>query len=167
MYNRFTEKRRRYPCSTGTVSTLGCFLSRLSRGFSAQFDIYFRSGIRAWDYPQNRRVSGQRLCLLIHQIPVFSAPTPLFLFVKKLCYNVRKSARGGLSYGTQTGICRVLQAVRRKAHLRCPGAQGHRHRRVHRGLQGRQLCQRRQRALLPHPVHVLLRAGRSRWRAAG
>ena len=52
MYNRFTEKRRRYPCSTGTVSTLGCFLSRLSRGFSAQFDIYFRSGIRAWDYPK-------------------------------------------------------------------------------------------------------------------
>ena len=38
MYNRFTEKRRRYPCSAGTVSTLGCFLSRLSRGFSAQFD---------------------------------------------------------------------------------------------------------------------------------
>ena len=52
MYNRFTEKRRRYPCSTGTVSTLGCFLSRLSRGFSAQFDIYFRSGIRVWDYPK-------------------------------------------------------------------------------------------------------------------
>ena len=52
MYNRFTEKRRRYPCSTGTVSTLGCFLSRLSRGFSAQCDIYFQSGIRAWDYPK-------------------------------------------------------------------------------------------------------------------
>ena len=48
----FTEKRRRYPCSAGTVSTLGCFLSRLSRGFSAQFDIYFQSGIRAWDYPK-------------------------------------------------------------------------------------------------------------------
>ena len=27
--------------------------------------------------------------------------------------------------------------------------------------------QRRQRALLPHPVHLLLRAGRSRWCAAG
>ena len=31
---------------------------------------------------QNRRVSGQRLCLLIHQISVFSVPMPLFLFVK-------------------------------------------------------------------------------------
>ena len=78
MYNRFTEKRRRYPCSAGTVSTLGCFLSRLSRGFSAQFDIYFQSGIRAWDYPKIA-VSGQRLCLLFSQIPVFSVPTPLFL----------------------------------------------------------------------------------------
>ena len=28
---------------------------------------------------QNRRVSGQRLCLLILQIPVFSVQTPLFL----------------------------------------------------------------------------------------
>ena len=26
--------------------------------------------IRAWDYPQNRRVSGQRLCLLILQISI-------------------------------------------------------------------------------------------------
>ena len=30
-------------------------------------------------YSQNRRVSGQRLCLLFSQIPVFSVPTPLFL----------------------------------------------------------------------------------------
>ena len=52
MYNRFTEKRRRYPRSTGTASTPGYFLSRLSRGFSAQFDIHSQSGIRAWDYPK-------------------------------------------------------------------------------------------------------------------
>ena len=38
---------------------------------------------------------------------------------------------------------------------------------VVRGLHGRQFFQRRQRALLPHPVHLLLRAGRGGWCAAG
>lgn len=88
----------------------------------------------------------------------FSRPHAALSLRRNLCYTVRKSAEGWLIHGAQTGICRVLHAIRRKAHFRCPGAQGHRHRRVHRGLQGRQLCQRRQRALLPHPVHILLRA---------
>ena len=87
MYNRFTEKRRRYPCSTGTVSTLGCFLSRLSRGFSAQFDIYFRSGIRVWDYPKIAACpdSGCACCSLKSQYPqivIFSVQMPLFLFAE-------------------------------------------------------------------------------------
>ena len=46
--------------------------------------------------------------------PSFLRPNATLSLRQKLCYTVRKSAEGGLSYGTQTGICRVLQAVRRK-----------------------------------------------------
>ena len=55
--------------------------------------------IRAWDYPKNRRVSGQRLCLLILQIsisadrdvPAFFESGDIFpfLILKKRQRNVR------------------------------------------------------------------------------
>ena len=44
----------------------------------------------------------------------FLRPNAALSLRRNLCYTVRKSVEGGLSYGTQTGICRVLHAVRRK-----------------------------------------------------
>ena len=53
--------------------------------------------------------------LAILSNPSFLRPNVALSLRQKLCYTVRKSAEGGLSYGTQTGICRVLHAIRRKA----------------------------------------------------
>lgn len=46
--------------------------------------------------------------------PSFLRPNAALSLRRNLCYTVRKSAEGGLAYGAQTGICRVLHAVRRK-----------------------------------------------------
>ena len=85
MYNRFTEKRRRYPCSTGTVSTLGCFLSRLSKGFSAQFDIHSQSGIRAWDNPKIAACPDSGFACYSLKSQFFSVPHAAL----SLCQNLR------------------------------------------------------------------------------
>ena len=53
--------------------------------------------------------------LAILSNPSFLRPNAALSLRQKLCYTVRKSAEGGLIYGAQTGICRVLQAIRRKS----------------------------------------------------
>ena len=71
MYNRFAERRRRLlnECRGGIYTGMLLAGTLRSRTF-----IYKGLG-----YSQNRRVHGQRLCLLFSQISVFSVPTPLFL----------------------------------------------------------------------------------------
>ena len=98
MYNRFTEKRRRYPCSAGTVSTLGCFLSRLSRGFSAQFDIYFQSGIRAWDYPKIAACPDSGCACYSLKSQFFSSPCRSFSPPKSMLYCKKISGRRAYSW---------------------------------------------------------------------
>ena len=70
MYNRFTEKRRRLlnECRDGIYA--GMLLAE------AQEPHFYNKGL---GLSQNRRVYGQRLCLLFSQISVFSVLTPLFL----------------------------------------------------------------------------------------
>ena len=48
--------------------------------------------------------------LAILSNPSFLRPNAALSLRQKLCYTVRKSAEGGLAYGAQTGICRVLYA---------------------------------------------------------
>ena len=49
--------------------------------------------------------------------PSFLRPNAALSLRRNLCYTVRKSAEGGLSYGTQMGICRVLWNVHVKNDL--------------------------------------------------
>ena len=86
---------------------------------------------------------------------------------KSVLYGKKIGGRRAFLWHSNGYLPGFTRGTTEKAHLRCPGSKGYRHGRVHRGLQGCQLCQRRQRALLPHSVHLLLRAGRSRWCAAG
>ena len=80
--------------------------------------------LKAKGIPKLPRVRTPAVLAILSDLS-FLCPNAALSLRRNLCYTVRKSAEGVLSYGTQTGICRVLYAVRRKAHLRCPGAQGH------------------------------------------
>ena len=70
MYNRFAERRRRLlnECRGGIYAGM------LRQGLRSR--TFINKGL---GYSQNRRVHGQRLCLLFSQISVFLVPMPLFL----------------------------------------------------------------------------------------
>ena len=121
---------------------------------------------RAWDYPKiaTRPDSG---CACYSPKSQFPHPRAALFLRRDLWYTVGKSPKGGLRMaerrvfagyykrydGKPIFVIRVLKDIDTGEAILV--------------LQGCQLFPRGQRTLLPHPLRLLLRTGRSRWCAAG